>query len=363
MPELGLIGFERSGKTSLFNAITGADHAVGFSTHSEPHVGVVRVPDERLERLAALYRPVKKTYATLQFSDFPGGGFQKDAAPDLRFLEQLSLVDALVHVVRDFENDVVPHPHGGVDPARDIELMALELAFADIALLDKRLERIAAETKAMKAAEREQARREVALLQRLRDQLAEGTPVRAAHLTDEERRTLAQYRFLTARPLLTVLNVGEADVAADASIVAGCHRDGSAMETETVAVCAALEMELTVLSPEEAQAYRREVGAAEGALAQAVRHSYAILGLLSFFTVGEDECRAWTVTRGATALQAAGKIHSDIARGFIRAEVVGWDDLLDAGSEMAARKRARLRTEGKDYGIRDGDVVHVLFNV
>lgn len=363
MPELGLIGFERSGKTSLFNAITGADHAVGFSTHAEPHVGVVRVPDERLERLAALYRPTKTTYATLQFSDFPGGGFRKDAAPELRFLEQLSLADALVHVVRGFENDAVPHPHGAVDPARDIESMALELAFADIALLDKRLERMAGETKAMKAAEREQARREAAVLRRLRDQLAEGTPVRAAKLADEERRVLAPYRFLTARPLLTVLNVGETEVAAAGALVAGGRPDAARLEAEPVAVCAALEMELTALSPEEAQAYRREVGAAEGALAQAVRHAYAILGLLSFFTVGEDECRAWTVTRGATALQAAGKIHSDMARGFIRAEVVGWADLADAGSEAIARKRAQLRTEGKDYGIRDGDVVRVLFNV
>lgn len=363
MPELGLVGFERSGKTSLFNAITGADHAVGFSTHAEPHVGVVRVPDDRIDRLAALYRPTKTTYATLQFSDFPGGGFRKDAAPDLRFLEQLSLVDALVHVVRGFGNDAVPHPHGDVDAARDIELMTLELAFADIALLDKRLERIAGETKAMKAAEREQARREAALLQRLRDQLAVGVPVRAAKLEDEERRALAQYRFLTARPLLTVINVGEADLTATDSLVSDGHQGQAAQETETVAVCAALEMELMALSPEEAQAYRREAGVAEAALAQAVRHAYAMLGLLSFFTVGEDECRAWTVTRGATALQAAGKIHSDMARGFIRAEVVGWDDLIDAGSETAARKRARLHTEGKDYGIKDGDVVHVLFNV
>ena len=363
MPEIGIIGFERSGKTSLFNAVTGADHAVGFATHAEPHVGVVKVPDDRLDKLAALYHPKKTTYATLQFIDIPGAGFATDGPPDPSFLNQLSLVDALVHVVRGFDNDAVPHPGDSVDAARDIESMDLELAFADVALIDKRLERIAAETKAMKGAEREQAQREADLLQRLRKQLEAGAPVRAAALSNEERRGLSQYRFLTERPLLTLINVGEGHVA-EAEAIADRLRPGNPPAgTETAALCAALEMELTALSQEDAQTYRREVAAPEGALSQALRLSYAILGLISFFTVGEDECRAWTVTRGATAPRAAGKIHTDLERGFIRAEVVGWSDLLEAGSEAEARKRAQLRTEGKDYVVGDGDVLHVLFNV
>ena len=362
MPEIGIIGFERSGKTSLFNAITGADRPVGFSTHVEPHVGVVKVPDERLDKLAALYHPKRTTYATLQFIDIPGAGFAAEGAPDTRFLDQLSLADALVHVVRGFQNDAVPHPDG-VDAVRDIESMDLELAFADVALIDKRLERIGAETKAMKSAERETAQREAALLQRLREQLDAGTPVRAAGLSEEERRSLAQYRFLTERPLLTVVNVGESDVGEASSIAERLRPDDPPAGTEVAALCASLEMELTGLSPDDAQAYRGEVGAPEGALAQALRLSYSILGLLSFFTVGEDECRAWTITRGDTAPRASGKIHSDMERGFIRAEVVNWSHLLEAGSEAEARKRAQLRTEGKDYVVGDGDVLHVLFNV
>ena len=378
MPGLGIIGFERSGKTSLFNAVTGSEHAVGFATHQEPHVGVAKVPDARLERLSAMYRPKKTTPASLSYVDFPGASFRGalgpasgpasgpggDAGgPQVRFLDELSQQDALIHVVRAFDNDAVPHPRQRVDPARDIEDMLLELVFADMGLIEKRLHRIATETKALKAAERERADRDAALLRRLNDELSQGTPVRAVALSEAERKELRHYRFLTDRPLLTLLNIDEADAGRAAEIAAQFRPAEEPAGTATAAACAALEMELRGLTPDEAAEYRREIGASEGALEAGVRLAYQILGLRSFFTVGEDECRAWTIRDGQNAQEAAGHIHSDLARGFIRAEVVGWRDLLEAGSEAEARKRALQHTEGKEYVVRDGDVVHVLFNV
>ena len=362
MPRLGIIGFERSGKTTLFNAVTGADHATGFATHTDTHVGIVKVADQRLDRLTAMHQPKKHTPADLEYVDFPGAGFG-GRGTEQRFLGDLALMDALVHVVRAFDNDTVPHPQESVDPARDIEAMTLELGFADLALIEKRLERIDAESRSLKVSERDAAERETALLRRMEEALSDGVPVRDMPLSAEERVQIRHYRFLTDRPLLTLLNINEAD-AGEAEATAVAHRP--AVEppgAATAAACATLEMELRGLSNEDATAYREAVGAAEGVLDAAVRLSYQILGLHSFFTVGEDECRAWTVRVGDTALQAAGRIHSDIARGFIRAEVVQWQDLIDAGSEAEARKRAQLHMEGKDYVVQDGDVLHMLFNV
>lgn len=363
MPEIGIIGFERSGKTSFFNAVTGAQHPVGFATHTDPHVGVVKVPDPRLDQLTALFKPRKQTPADLQYVDFPGLGFGGGHGPAPRFLQQLSLLDALIHVVRAFENEAAPPPAGGVDPARDIEAMTLELVFADLDLVDKRLQRIATETKALKASEREQAQRETDLLRRVHAQLEAGVPCRAIALAQEDRKRLRQYRFLTDRPLLTLLNINEADAPQAEAIAARYRPADEPPGTATAAVGAALEMELRALAPEEAAEYRLQVGGGEGALDQAVRFSYDILGLITFFTGGREECRAWALPRGSTALAAAGKVHSDMERGFIRAEVVGWRDLTAAGSEAEAKKRALMHTEGKDYVVRDGDVLHILFNV
>ena len=363
MPDIGIIGFERSGKTSLFNAVTGAEHPVGFATHQDPHVGVVKVPDVRLDQLSAMYSPKKTTPADVQYVDFPGAGFGGGGGPETRFLDQLSKMDALIHVVRAFDNDAVPHPSETVDPARDIEAMTMELIFADLALVEKRLDRIATETKAMKAPEREVAEREANLLRAIQTQLGDSVPLRAMSLADEERKQLRQYRFLTDRPLLTLINVNEAD-AGDAESIAAQHRPAQEFAgTATAAASASLEMELVALTPEEADEYRREVGASEGALTTAIRLSYQILGLISFFTVGEDECRAWTVRQGDNAQQAAGRIHSDLERGFIRAEVVGWQDLVNVGSEADAKKQALMSTQGKDYVVCDGDVLHILYNV
>jgi GTP-binding protein YchF len=363
MTSLGIIGFERSGKTSIFNAVTASHHDVGFQTHQDPHLGVVKVPDTRLDALSAMFRPKKHTEATLEYVDFPGAGFGGGAGPDSRFLDQLSQMDALIHVVRAFKNESVPHPQETIDPARDIEGMTLELTFADLALVEKRLDRITAEMKPMKGQEREIAEREAALLGRIGEELGTGLPVRAMLFSEEERKNLRHYRFLTDRPLLTLINISE-DAAGEAEAAAAPFRPADEpVGTATAAASAALEMELVDLSAEEAAEYRAEVGAGAGALETAIRLSYQILGLRSFFTSGEDECRAWTILVGDNAQRAAGRIHSDLERGFIRAEVVNWQKLVEAGSEAEAKKLAYLHTEGKDYIVADGDVLHVLFNV
>ena len=361
MTSIGLIGFERSGKTTLFNALTGAGRATGFTTHMDPHEGVVPALDARLTRLADLYRPKKTTPAVLDVMDFPGAGFAGalgggNEPPSARLLDQLSQLDALVHVVRAFDNDAVPHPAERIDPQGDIEAMQLELTFADLALIEKRLQRIADETKSMKAAERVAADRESDLLRRLQLHLGDGGTLRDAPISDLERADIRHYRFLTERPMLTVLNVDE-DAAA-AGVIEG------------IALCARLEEELLNFDHDEAAAYREEFGVGAGAVETALQETFRLLGLRTFFTVGPDECRAWTVRGGDTAPQAAGKIHTDLERGFIRAEVVRWDDLLvcgeavgASGAEAEAKKRALSRTEGKEYEVRDGDVLHILFNV
>ena len=363
MPDLGIIGVERSGKTSLFNALTGADQPVGFATHQEPHLGMVTVPDERLERLSGLVRPKKTTPVALRYVDFPGAGFGAGDGLTSRFLEQLVRLDALLHVVRAFDKEAVPHPRATLDPARDMEELALELAFADLALVEKRLERIAAETKALKASEREAAERESALLQRVQGGLNDNLPLRAQPLSEAERVRLRQYRFVSELPLLTILNINERDAGEAEGVAARFRPAKEPLAGATAALCASLEMELRGLSREEAEEYRRASGLGEGALAAALRLSYQVLALQTFFTVGKEECRAWAVPRGTTALRAAGQIHSDMERGFIRAEVVPWRDLVEAGSEAEARKRALLHTEGRDYVVQDGDVLHILFNV
>lgn len=357
MTAVGLIGFERSGKTTLFNALTGAGRATGFSAHAAPHEGVVPAADERLSRLSALYRPRKHTPATLDLIDFPGAGFAGalggGEAPGARLLAQLAQLDALIHVVRAFENDAVPHPAERIDPVADQEAMQLELTFADLALIEKRLQRIGAETKSLKAAERVAVNREAGLLARLQAHLSEGGSILDAPLSTDERAALRQYRFLTERPLLTLLNIGEDATAEAAPTAVGAW----------VALCARLEEELRAFELDEAAAYREELGVGASAVETALQASFRLLGLRTFFTVGEDECRAWTVPGGATAQRAAGRIHSDLERGFIRAEVVGWQDLLECGSEAEARRRALVHIEGKDYEVQDGDVLHILFNV
>lgn len=363
--DLGIIGKARSGKTSLFNAVTRGTAQVGaYSAADRPNVGVVDVPDERVDRLTEVFHPKKKTYARIRFVDFPGGDFGAEG-PGQAFLTELSNLDALVQVVRAFEDASVPHD-GPVDPARDIEALGLELTFADLALVERRLERIEREVRTKKASERARQERDRDLLVRMRAHLEDGRALRTFEVSAEDEPELRKYQLVTRLPMLIVLNVGEDDLARAGETEAGIRERFGAHDrgVAVASVCARLEAELAQMSPEDAAAFRRDLDLPEhGPLARAIVAAYDLLGLISFLTVGEDECRAWTVRRGATAPEAAGTIHSDLQRGFIRAEVADWRDTVEAGSLSELRRRGKLRTEGKGYVVQDGDVLNVLFNV
>ena len=364
--QVGIIGLPRAGKTTVFNAVSrGLAPVGGFGGASKPNIRSVAVPDPRVDRLSEIYKPKKSTYATVEYVDFPATGehFGQGEGLGGRFLNELAAVDALIHVVRAFEDDAVPHPEGSVDPGRDIGIMDLELAFADLALIERRIERIDPELRTLKAGERGQLQALRDLLDRMRGELEAETPIRAMALSDDERRLLGGSRFLTDKPLLDLVNVGEEDLPRRLAIEEELRAIHGAPGRDLAVMGGRFEMELNELSEEEAAEFRDEAGVEHSGMAEAVQRSYALLGLISFLTVGPDECRAWTVTEGATAPEAAGKIHTDLQRGFIRAEVIRYGDLVECGSEAEAKRRGLQRTEGKEYLVKDGDVVHVLFNV
>jgi GTP-binding protein YchF len=366
LAELGIIGFALAGKTTVFNSVTRGKAATGYGGGQEPNIGVVKVPDPRLTILTEMFHPKKTTPAEIRYVDFPAAGaaFGHGQGPGSQFLNEVRRMDALIHVVRAFGNAEVSHPEGAVDPARDIGNMNLELAFADLALLERRLDRIEAELRSAKPGDRMSGEREASLLRRIKGRLEADEPIRSQSLSPEERQSIFSYRFLTARPLLILLNVDESQLANRTELEREFEARFGGVQVRVAAFCGKLEMELLELAPEEAAEYRSELGLGdETGLDRAIRLSYGLLGLLSFLTAGEDEVRAWTVEEGATAPQAAGKIHSDLERGFIRAEVVRYDDLVQSGSIAEARKRGLLRMEGKTYIIQDGDVVNILFNV
>ena len=365
--DLVIVGLARSGKTSVFNALTRGHLPVGaYSAEAEIPIGTVKVPDERLDKLAALFHPKKLTHADIQFNDIPGAltwrGAGRGEGPGPQVQSTLDRADALVHVVRAFQNDAVPHPEGGVDPARDIEAFNLELIFADLGIVERRLERLDAATRSARAGDREASEKEMILLRRAKEGFEQEKPLYAQGLSAEELHSLANYNLLSAKPLITLLNIGEGDVSRQEEIeVEG--RKAAGAHTLVAALCGKLEMELNDLSDTEAAEFRADLGLSEPPAGRVSRLSFDLLGLISFFTVGEDECRAWPIRQGTQAMKAAGAIHSDLERGFIRAEVIHWDELLELGSLAEARKRGLLRGEGKTYEVQDGDICHILFNV
>lgn len=364
--QLGIIGLARSGKTTVFNAVTKSKATVGgYGASTQPNVGVVNVPDERVDRLAEIYHPKKTTYATIQYVDFPAAGesFGQGEGPAGKFINDLARTDALIHVVRAFEDESVPHPEVTVDPDRDIATMDLELAFADLAIIEKRLQRLETELRSMKPGERDALQRTKDVLLRLNAGLEQETPIRELGLTEEDRKALEGSQFLTWLPMLIVVNIGDADLPRRAEIEEQFRTKYRRPGRDVAVFCGNFEMELNELSDEEAAEFRESAGVTESGMANAIRMSYQLLGLISFLTAGHDECRAWTVEAGATAPEAAGKIHSDLRRGFIRAEVIKFDDLVACGSEAEARKKGLLRTEGKQYVVHDGDILNILFNV
>jgi GTP-binding protein YchF len=355
----GIIGLSSVGKSTLFNLLTGTA-ATGHGGRAEAKVGMARVPDPRVEALAGMFAPRKKTWATVMYVDVPG--VAKGEGEALVDLPALRGVDALVHVVRAFESEVVPHPDGSVDPRRDAEMLDLELILADLGAVGRRLERIEAN---LKKANRPEDQAEKALFLKLKECLESERPLREVVLPEEERRLVRNYSFLSEKPVLLVANLGEDHIRDATSYLASCglsefaSRPGFAL----CPVSAPIESEIAQLPPDDARAFLDDLGLTEPGLDRVIRTSYTLLGLISFLTAGEDECRAWTIRRGMKAPQAAGEIHSDIERGFIRAEVVPFEELMRAGSLAACREKGHLRLEGKDYEIRDGDVINFRFNV
>lgn len=352
---LGIIGLPQSGKTTIFNALTrGNQPVVTSGGRFEVHTGVVDVPDERVDRLSALFKPKKTIYAKVTYADIAGLEGSKTAITG-QLLNQLSQMDGFVHVVRCFENPSVPHPSGSLDAARDISSMESELLLNDLIAVERKLERLADERRKGGGREKTVIEREQALFERLHRALAAEQPLREVETSPEEERMLAGFGFLTRKPMLILLNLGEGQSPPPIQM----RQPG----VEVVALQGKLEMEIAQLDPQEAEVFMQEYGIAELGLKRVIHLSYRLLGLQAFFTVGEDEVRAWTIRRGATALEAAGTIHTDLAKGFIRAEVVSYDDLIALGSLAEARARGKLRLEGKDYPVQDGEIVHIRFNI
>lgn len=357
MLRAGLIGFPSSGKTALFQLLTSAREAPRSGGKSDANVGVSRVPDERLDRLSALFTPKKHTPATVEFADIAGVAGARAGAQALLDVAPFRNADALLHVLRMFRDPSVPHPAGSVDPARDVRAMEDEVILADLGVVERRLERLERELK--KAASGD-LRTEQAILTRCRTALEEGRPLRSLGLEGDEARRLRGFQFLSAKPLLIVLNLDEADLpqADDAVRLAGLESFLSGASTRAVPICAKIELEIAQLDPADAAAFMADLGLRESGLDRVIRGSYDLLGYISFFTVGEDECRAWSIPRHTTAQVAGGEIHTDIQRGFIRAEVVRYEHLLARGTLAACRDHGELRLEGKEYVVQDGDVIN-----
>jgi GTP-binding protein YchF len=356
--EFGILGLELSGKTTLFSLLTGHHLAVAPGKR-ESHVGVAHVPDQRLERLAAVFAPRKAVTATVRFVDVPA--LARGAGGSLN-LPELRTADGLAAVVRGFSSPTVPHPEGSVAPARDLELLETELLLADLTVVGNRLHRLDAELKKHQPAE---LLAERTVLERCRGPLEAGRPLRGAGLSPEDRQHLKGFGLLTLKPMLAVLNADEAAAADLAEALTGSgltawqERPGLA----ACAVCATLEEEIARLEPADQAAFLAELGLPDRALDRLLRAAYELLGLVAFFTVGDEEVRAWSVPAGTHAVGAAGAVHSDFERGFIRAEVVPWQELTEAGSFAACRTHGTLRLEGRDYVVRDGDVITFRFNV
>lgn len=354
--QLGILGLPKSGKTTLFNTLTASQQATDkFATSGQTNVGTATVRDPRLEQLRDLFKPKRYVPATVQYVDIPGITVGESA--ESLDLAKLKTVDALVHVVRAFEDPEILHPAGSVDPARDIATLDLELILADHTLVERRLERL--EKSAKRGLNPEEVREKALLSDVILPALEAETPLREVTLDPDDERRLRGFQLLSAKPMLVVVNVGEDRAGASAADLGIALRPG----VLAIVVSAPIEQEIGALSPEEQKDFLADLGLSEPSLDRVNRASYELLGLISFFTVGEDEVRAWTVRRGTRAREAAGAIHSDIERGFIRAEIVHWDDLLRLKTMAACQKEAKLRLEGKEYEVKDGDVAHFRFNV
>jgi GTP-binding protein YchF len=360
--EIGIVGLALSGKTTVFNLLTRSSAETGFAAGKKRvNLGVSRVPDPRVDRLSEIWSPKKTTYATIRYVDV--AGVEKGAGKEglsAEILTALRNTDALLAVVMAFESDQAPHPEGSIDPLRDLQTLQTEFVLTDLIIVENRLQRIAKQMKGKvdKALEVERA-----LLDRCRLVLEGEQPLRDLELTEEERRILKGFQFLTLKPLLIALNLGESDLSRAGELLKPLAQRWSGPAVAATYLCAPIEQEISELSPEDARAFLDDLGIDTSATDRIIRTSYEVLGLISFFTVGEDECRAWTIRRGTKAPQAAGAVHTDMERGFIRAEVVSYEEFVTAGSLAACRDKGLLRLEGKEYVVRDGDILNIRFAI
>ena len=357
--EVGIMGLAASGKTSLFGLLTGQDPATAGGRRDQSQVGISKVPDTRLDVLAEMYQPKKFTPATIRFADVPG--IPDEHRGDTSFnLPELRTADALMVVLRGFVSDAIAHPMGSVDPLRDLAHIEEEFNLQDQMVVERRLERLRKDIQKRRDPELE---RERDLLERCLGILESGTPLRNESFDANQSKKLRGFTFLSLKPVLVVVNVGEDDVVSDPFSAPGWDAWSSRPGLAFTRVCATLESELAELDGDDLQVFMEDLGLEDRALDRIIGESYRLLGLISFFTVGDDECRAWSIMDGTEALEAAGEIHSDIQRGFIRAEVVPYKELIEVGSLSACRQRGTLRLEGKTYKVLDGEVVHFRFNV
>ncbi|MBN1579129.1 MAG: redox-regulated ATPase YchF [Anaerolineae bacterium] len=361
--QIGIVGLPNSTKTTIFNALTASQvETTAYSTGQvETNTAIVDVPDPRIDRLSEMFSPLKTTYARIEYNDIAGlkAGISKEGGISGLLLNTIAQNDALLHVVRAFEDESIAHPEGSIDPARDLAMLDFEFLFSDLTIVERRMERLAHDlNKKGEYANRQTDRQEFDMLMRIKENLEQEIPIRDLDLTPQEQKQLRGYQPLTAKPVLVVLNVGDEGNDDPAAYVTYPHR-----HTDVICLRGGLEMEIAQLEAQEAHAFLAEYGIEEPGLSRMIRLSYQLLGLHSFFTVGEDEVRAWTIPQNTLAVNAAGVIHSDLARGFIRAEVISYDDLNAAGSLATARKQGKLQLEGRDYVVQDGDILNIRFNV
>jgi GTP-binding protein YchF len=352
----GIIGLPQVGKSSLFRILTKA-HLSASSNPRDAHIGIAKVPDERLDKLAAMYNPKKLTHASVEYVDL--GAIGQEALKESAYLGHLRQVDAICHVVRAFEDDAIPHV-GPIDPLRDIKNVEFDLMVSDLGQIEKRMERVEKDLKKMRSADLE---KEFELLKKAKAHLETERPLRELEMTPEDKKRFRGFMFLSEKPILYVLNISEsAELGKDLENAVAKYslaEVASRPNAGATAICGKVEAELAEMSDADAAEFLSSYGLRESGLARLINKTYSLLGLISFLTAGEDECRAWTIPVNTRAVNAAGAIHSDLEKHFIRAETIRWDQLLEAGSEANARAKGILRLEGKDYIVQDGDVMHI----